>query len=332
MRVADLKPCARSGAPKPVEMAHPIVRMPRRRTRVQPPGRGLRAASISTGHSACLPLRAHPLHLLQRAVARARLDGSSFRHARRQVRAATHPPAPPGGSRGGPPPDPLLPPRRARRTAAEPPLRRGIELAPPDAVVVPVRLAHRRNTALDSARASVAPHSRRDEAGTPAGGVAHGEAAAIRSRTCGNASQRRGAPRRPANAWRRVKRRASHRPAARRQTPPDAVRAARLRRTWRKAEPCKTRRRSRVSAVAHRARSSAFGEKRAAAQASMPGVARAGRTGLTSVRPACGHSLARGSRGVASGPMGAHPGGEANPRKTSPSTGRCSRDCAHWRA
>ena len=44
-------------------MAHPIVRMPRRRTPVQPPGRGLRAASISTGHSACLPLRAHPLHL-----------------------------------------------------------------------------------------------------------------------------------------------------------------------------------------------------------------------------------------------------------------------------
>ena len=44
-------------------MAHPIVRKPRRRTPVQPPGRGLRAASISTGHSAYLPLRAHPLHL-----------------------------------------------------------------------------------------------------------------------------------------------------------------------------------------------------------------------------------------------------------------------------
>ena len=288
--------------------------MPRRRTPVQPPGRVLRAASIPTGHSACLPLRAHPLHLSRRAVARARLDGSSFRHARRQVRAATHPPVPPGGSRGGTPPDPLPPPRRARRTAAEPPLRRGIELAPPDAGVVPVRLAHGRDTALVLVRVAQAPLSRRDEAGIPAGGVAHGEAAAIRSRTCGNASQRRGAPRRPANAWRRVKRRASHRPAARRQTPPAAVRAARLRRAWRKAEPCKTRRRSRASAVAHRARPSAFGEKRAAAQASMPGVARAGRTGLASVRPACGHSLARGSRGVASGPMGAHRGGEADPR------------------
>ncbi|MDD4059807.1 MAG: hypothetical protein PHW08_03770, partial [Kiritimatiellae bacterium] len=110
----------------------------------------------------------------QRAVARARLDGSSFRHARRQVRASTHPPAPPGGSRGGTPPDPLLPPRRARRTAAEPPLRRGIELAPPGADVVPVSPAHGRNTALASARMAQVPHSRRDEAGTPAGGVAHG--------------------------------------------------------------------------------------------------------------------------------------------------------------
>ena len=89
---------------------------------------------------------------------------------------------------------------------------------------------------------------------------------------------------------------------------------------WRKAEPCKTRRRRRASAVAHRARPSTFGEKRAAAQASMPGVARAGRAGLASARPACGHSLARGSRGVASGPMGAHRGGEADPRQTSPST------------
>ena len=44
-------------------MTHPCVRKPRRRTPVQPPGRGLRSASISTGHSACLPLRAHPLHL-----------------------------------------------------------------------------------------------------------------------------------------------------------------------------------------------------------------------------------------------------------------------------
>ena len=41
---------------------------------------------------------------------------------------------------------------------------------------------------------------------------------------------------------------------------------------------------------------------------------------LASARPACGHSLARGSRGVASGPMGAHRGGEADPRQTSPST------------
>ena len=180
-------------------MAHPIVRKPRRRTPVQPPGRGLRAASISTGHSACLPLRAHPLHLPRCAVARARLDGSSFRHARRQVRAATHPPVPPGGSRGGAPPSPLPPPRRARRAAAEPPLRWGIEHASPDADVVPVRLAHRRNTALGLARASAAPYSRRDEAGIPAEDVAHGEAAAIRSRTCGNASQRRGAPRRPAS-------------------------------------------------------------------------------------------------------------------------------------
>ena len=109
-------------------------------------------------------------------------------------------------------------------------------------------------------------------------------------------------------------------PFAARRRPCAALRAAWLRRTWRKAEPCKTRRRSRASAVAHRARPSAFGEKRAAAQASMPGVARAGRTGLASVRPACGHSLARGSRGVASGPMGAHRGGEADPRQTSPST------------
>ena len=90
---------------------------------------------------------------------------------------------------------------------------------------------------------------------------------------------------------------------------------------WRKAEPCKTRRRRRASAVAHRARPSTFGEKRAAAQASMPGVARAGRAGLASARPACGHSLARGSRGVASGPMGAHRDGEANPRQTGSSTG-----------
>ena len=201
-------------------MAHPIVRKPRRRTPVQPPERGLRAASISTGHSACLPLRAHPLHLLQRAVARARLDGSSFRHARRQVRASTHPPVPPGGSRGGTPPDPLPPPRRARRTAAEPPLRRGIELAPPDADVVPVSPAHGRNTALASARMAQVPQSRRDEAGTPAGGVAHGEAAAIRSRTCGNASQRRGAPRRPASACRRVKRKGESSP---RGPPPDAA-------------------------------------------------------------------------------------------------------------
>ena len=167
--------------------------MPRRRTPVQPPGRGLRAASISTGHSACLPLRAHPLHLLQRAVARARLDGSSFRHARRQVRAATHPPAPPGGSRGGTPPDPLPPPRRARRAAAEPLLRRGIELAPPGADVVPVSLARGRSTALGSARVAQAPHSRRDEAGTPAEGVARGEADAIGSRLCGSASRRWGA-------------------------------------------------------------------------------------------------------------------------------------------
>ena len=307
-------------------MAHPIVRMPRRRTPVQPPGRVLRAASISTGHSACFPLQAHPLHLSKRAVARARLDGSSFRHARRQVRAATHPPVPPGGSRGGTPPDPLPPPRRARRTAAEPPLRRGIELAPPDAGVVPVRLAHGRDTALVLVRVAQAPLSRRDEAGIPAGGVAHGEAAAIRRSACGQGPARKKSVKpsglgcgaftlflRP-GSWAQVF------PAARRQTPPDAVRAARLRRTWRKAEPCKTRRRSRASAVAHRARPSAFGEKRAAAQASMTGVARAGRTGLASVRPACGHSLARGSRGVASGPMGAHRGDEAAPRQTSPST------------
>ena len=169
---------------------------------------------------ACACCRSETVRPQQRAVARARLDGSSFRHARRQVRAATHPPAPRGGSRGGAPPDPLLPPRRARRTAAEPPLRRGIELAPPDADVVPVSPAHGRNTALASARMAQVPHSRRDEAGTPAGGVAHGEAAAIRSRTCGNASQRRGAPRRPASACRRVKRKGESSP---RGPPPDAA-------------------------------------------------------------------------------------------------------------
>ena len=44
------------------------------------------------------------------------------------------------------------------------------ELAPPDAGVVPVRLAQGRNTTLlGLARASAAPHSRRDEAGIPAG-------------------------------------------------------------------------------------------------------------------------------------------------------------------
>ena len=332
MRVADLKPCARSGASTP--HGNGASHCPQAPAADASPAAGARPSGcIHFDGALGVPSAAGaPFAPAKRAVARARLDGSSFRRARRQVRAAAHPPTPPGGSRGGAPPVPLPPPGCARRAAAAPPLRLGIGLAPRCADVIAVRLARGRSTALGLARVAQAPHSRRDEAGTPAGGVAHGEAAAIRSRTCGDASQRRGAPRRPASAWRRVKRRASHRPAARRQTPPDAVRAARLRRAWRKAEPCKTRRRRRASAVAHRARPSAFAEKRAAARSSRPGVERAGRTGLASVRPACGHSLARGSRGVASGPMGAHPGGEANPRKTSPSTGRCSRDCAHWRA
>ena len=207
-------------------MAHPIVRKPRRRTPVQPPGRGLRAASISTGHSAYLPLRAHPLHLRSAPSPMRGLTALPSDTARRQVRAATHPPVPPGGSRGGRPPVPLPPPGCARRAAAAPPLRLGIGLAPRRADVIPVRLARGRSTALGSARVTQAPHSRRDEAGTPAGGVARGEADAIGSRLCGSASRRRGPPRRPASARRRVERRASHRPAARRPTPPDAMRTA----------------------------------------------------------------------------------------------------------
>ena len=49
-----------------------------------------------------------------------------------------------------------------------------------DADVVPFRLARGRDTALASARLAQTPHSWRDEADSPAGGVAHGEAAAFR--------------------------------------------------------------------------------------------------------------------------------------------------------
>ena len=166
-RVADLKPCARSGASTP--RGNDASLCPQAPAADTSSAAGARpSVCIHFDGALGVPSAAGaPFAPAKRAVARARLDGSSSRHARRQVRATTHPPVPPGGSRGGTPPVPLPPPGCARRTAASPPLRRGIALAPRCADLVAVRLARGRSTVLGSARVAQAPHSRRDEAGAP---------------------------------------------------------------------------------------------------------------------------------------------------------------------
>ena len=159
-RVADLKPCARSGASTP--RGNDASLCPQAPAADTSPAAGARpSVCIHFDGALGVPSAAGaPFAPAKRAVARARLDGSSSRHARRQVRATTHPPVPPGGSRGGTPPVPLPPPGCARRGAASPPLRRGIALAPRCADVIAVRLARGRSTVLGSARVAQAPHSR----------------------------------------------------------------------------------------------------------------------------------------------------------------------------
>ena len=68
-----------------------------------------------------------------------------------------------------------------------------------------------------------------------------------------------------------------------------------------------------------------------------PGALRAARptpsgAGSAEARRGGGARPAARRRRMRCGPHGCGEHGEANPRKTSPSTGRCSRDCAHWRA